>query len=204
MAKVIAYIDGFNLYYGLRQAFGRQFLWLDLQKMCASLLIRDQQLVEVKYFTATARGKPATLRRQQTYWNALAASCDILTIERGRFQRRKLVCRACGGTSISYEEKETDVGIAVSLVEGAARKAFSTAILITADSDLCPAIRAVRRLHPAARLVAAFPPRRCSDELRSLVDASFTISRKKLTKAQLPPRVKLRDGSVVSRPPHWR
>jgi hypothetical protein len=31
MASVIAYVDGFNLYHGLHQGYGRRYLWLDLQ-----------------------------------------------------------------------------------------------------------------------------------------------------------------------------
>src|ERR1039457_3467198 len=39
---------------------------------------------------------------------------------------------------------------------------FDSAVLISADSDLVPAISAVRRLFPAKRIVVAFPPERFS------------------------------------------
>ena len=31
MHRVRVYIDGFNLYYGMHPAHGRQYLWLDLE-----------------------------------------------------------------------------------------------------------------------------------------------------------------------------
>lgn len=33
MATVIAYVDGFNLYHGLHDKYGRRYLWLDLQNL---------------------------------------------------------------------------------------------------------------------------------------------------------------------------
>ena len=48
--RVIAYIDGFNLYYcSLKKTRNK---WLDLVKMCESMLQPDDELVAVKYFTA--------------------------------------------------------------------------------------------------------------------------------------------------------
>jgi hypothetical protein len=32
--KTIVYIDGYNLYDGLRDRFGRKYLWLDLNQFC--------------------------------------------------------------------------------------------------------------------------------------------------------------------------
>src|SRR5687767_2517646 len=175
-----AYIDGFNLYFGLRDGYGRRFLWLDLEALCRSMLTSGQTLGAVKYFTAPVRGAPHSLQRQQTYWNALGVECPSVEIERGRFQRKSPTCRSCGNSWVSYEEKESDVGLAVAVVKDAATRSFDTAILVSADSDLCPALAAVREIHPAAKIVAAFPPRRTSDKLRRIADASFTISRKKL------------------------
>ena len=34
MERVAAYIDGFNLYYGMKDAFGRKYLWLDVEALC--------------------------------------------------------------------------------------------------------------------------------------------------------------------------
>lgn len=199
-----AYIDGFNLYYGLKDEYGRKYLWLDLEALCASMLAPGQKLTAVKYFTAPVRGAPESLQRQQVYWNALGVENPTVIIERGRFQKKTPTCRSCGNTWTSYEEKESDVGLAVAVVEDAAMKAFDTAILVSADSDLCPGLAAVRRLHPSAKIVAAFPPRRTSDKLKRITDASFTISKRKLANSLLPESVYSADGKVFSRPPSWK
>ena len=40
--RVVAYIDGFNLYYGLKTSDMRRFLWLDLPCLAKSLIREDQ------------------------------------------------------------------------------------------------------------------------------------------------------------------
>ena len=64
---MIAYIDGFNFYYGLRDAKLRSSLWLDLPTMCQSLLQQGQNLELVRYFTTRVRNDPAAGKRQSTF-----------------------------------------------------------------------------------------------------------------------------------------
>ncbi len=58
MERVISYIDGFNLYFGLKSARLNRYLWLDLHNLSINLLKKPQQLVKVKYFTARITGPP--------------------------------------------------------------------------------------------------------------------------------------------------
>jgi hypothetical protein len=48
--RVIAYIDGFNLFYSSLKGTG--FKWLDLVSLCESMLKPEQELVSIKYFSA--------------------------------------------------------------------------------------------------------------------------------------------------------
>lgn len=41
MRRVISYIDGFNLYFGLKQKGWRKYYWLDLAALSRSLLKDD-------------------------------------------------------------------------------------------------------------------------------------------------------------------
>jgi hypothetical protein len=50
--RVIVYIDGFNLYFGLKSKGWTRFLWLNLQNVAERLLKPYQTLVYTKYFTA--------------------------------------------------------------------------------------------------------------------------------------------------------
>jgi len=49
MNRLIAYIDSFNLYFGLKESKWKKYYWLDLQKLCLNLTKYDQILVSTKY-----------------------------------------------------------------------------------------------------------------------------------------------------------
>lgn len=202
--QVVAYIDGFNLYHGLKEKHGKKYLWLDLEAMVNRLLQPDQVFNRVHYYTAAVRNDPPAEFRQQTYLDALRAHCRYVDIVLGRFQEKTARCKGCGRSWRTYEEKETDISIALGMVEDAVNQEFDTALLISGDSDLVPAVRAVKRLRPTAKIVAAFPPRRHSDELRRVVDANFTIGDAVIRHSLLPDEVRTPVGKVYTRPRSWR
>jgi hypothetical protein len=202
LKRVIVYVDGFNLYYGLKAAFGRRFLWLDLEQLAQSLLRSNQTLLAVHYFTAEVRDDPKGGARQRTYLDALR-TCQRVRIHEGRFQSKHVTCHACGMSWESFEEKETDVAIASRLLVDAATNAMDVALPISADSDLVPAVKAARMVHPSLRVVTAFPPQRHSKDLRKHVDACFRIGRGRIRNAQFPDTIAL-PTRTLERPKHWQ
>ncbi|MGW8887317.1 NYN domain-containing protein [Streptomyces sp. NPDC055749] len=204
MAELIVYVDGFNLYHGLHERYGRKFLWLDLEKLAQTLRPQDR-LAKVKYFTAPVMNDPGALSRQDAYLQALTAhSGTAIEIIKGRYQSKQKQCRKCGSQWTQYEEKETDVNIAVSLVADIATKTATAAMLISADSDLSPAVRKARSLGPGTHIMAAFPPKRFSNELKKLMPASFSIGRGRFSGAQLPAKVlDPVTGHGIERPAKW-
>jgi hypothetical protein len=79
MNRVITYIDGFNLYFGLRSKGWRRHYWLDLHQLSLALLKPGQQLEAVHYFTARIRANGHNvddMRRQSLYIEALQ-TCRI-------------------------------------------------------------------------------------------------------------------------------
>ncbi len=50
--RVIAYIDGFNLFYSSLK--GTENKWLDLEKLVSAMLKPNDVLVGIRYFTANA------------------------------------------------------------------------------------------------------------------------------------------------------
>ncbi|GIL30803.1 NYN domain-containing protein [Actinocatenispora comari] len=208
MATVTAYIDGFNLYHGLRARYQHRYLWLDLPALVRRLRPRDS-ITAVRYFTAMVRDDPPAEARQRAYLAALEAhnGADV-QIVRGRYQSKNQRCRSCGATWTSYEEKETDVNIAVSLVADAAQAVSDMALIISADSDLCPAIRTARtvatNLGNHLGVIAAFPPRRQSHELRTLA-STFTLAQADIRNSLLPAVVTdPKTGQTYHRPSKWR
>jgi uncharacterized LabA/DUF88 family protein len=199
--RVAAYIDGFNLYFGIREK-GRRHLWLDLEGLVQSLLKPHQQLVAVRYFTARVRNDPPAEQRQQTYLNALSAHSSMLDIRQGRFQQKSKTCHSCRSAWYEYEEKETDVSLSVSLLEDGVNRLYDTALIVSADSDMSPAIRALRRLVPDVRIIAALPPNRRSFGLQAVCDATIPIGMAKVRQSQLPDTVSTGTRPLL-RPSHW-
>ena len=61
MKKVIAYIDGFNLYYrALRQT---KWKWLDLEVLVKSLIL-NHEILKIRYFTAIVKNMESELRQK--------------------------------------------------------------------------------------------------------------------------------------------
>ena len=104
---------------------------------------------------------------------------------------------------ITYEEKETDVNIAIAMLEGAVRDDYDSAMLISGDGDLRPAVAAVKRVRQGKRVIAAFPPRRHSTSLAQAVDGYVSVSTTKVRNAQLPPKTVTAGGIILERPQHW-
>lgn len=202
--RVICYVDGFNLYFGLRAAGMKYLLWLDLPALAQSLLVRGQELVATKYFPSRIAGPEQKRKRQEAYLDALLAKCgEPVRIEYGKYITDTRQCRQCGVRDSVPSEKMTDVNIAVALLSDAYQDHFETALLITADSDLVPAVKAVRTLFPDKRVCVAFPPSRQSNDLRDASHASFTIGRAKLAQAQMPRVFAGSDGRQHECPSKW-
>lgn len=203
MSSLIVYVDGFNLYHGLKDQFGRRLLWLDLVALSNSIRPRSS-LIQVRYFTAPVLDEPPAASRQGRYQHALVAqNPGLVNIVQGRYQKKRMSCRKCGASWTHYEEKETDVNIATSLVSDAARHLSDSALVISADSDLTPAVKAANALHPGLFVAAAFPPKRYSAELKKLMPSSFHISHAKIRQSQLPQTVHDASGRTYSRPAKW-
>ena len=206
MQRVSVYIDGFNLYHGLKASGLRQFYWLDLRRMSERLISGNQTLARVRYFTARLRSAPGNQRkrkRQNTYLEALE-TLPSLEIHYGHFISKGARCRTCGATWITYEEKMTDVNIAVELLGDAQDDAFDTAIIVSGDSDLRGPVQAVRSRYPDKRVIIAFPPRRHSVALRNVATGAFIIGRDVFRDSQFPEQVAKPDGYVLTRPASWQ
>jgi uncharacterized LabA/DUF88 family protein len=157
--RVIAYIDGYNLYYGIRSANLRPLLWLDLPKLVTGYLKNDQVLVSTKYFTSRISSPPDSVHRQTNYIDALRSRGA--TIIEGRHGGEHETC-ACGRKYATHSEKMTDVNIALGVARDAYQDRFDTAFIVTGDSDQVPTTELVRELFPEKRVVILFPPERVS------------------------------------------
>ncbi|HUO57074.1 MAG TPA: NYN domain-containing protein [bacterium] len=202
MYRVIAYIDGYNLYYGLKSKGWKRFYWLNLVELVRSLLKPEQSFAGVKYFTALVSDPPDKRKRQSTYIEAIQTVKGI-KVYYGKFLAHKKACRKCGYEHIVQSEKMTDVNIATELLVDAFQDKFDIALVISADSDLSSPITRVKQEFPGKRVIAVFPPARHSIELQKIATGCFTLGRAKLLDAQFPDEVTKADGFVLKRPREW-
>jgi uncharacterized LabA/DUF88 family protein len=206
MSRVVVYVDGFNLYFGLRSKGWRKYYWLDLVHLARVLIKPGQRLEGIHYFTSRILPNGYNSRdmhRQNTYLEALSTFPQV-TLHFGRFLNKPQRCRACGTQWGGYEEKMTDVNIAVRLLADAFEDRFDMALLLSADSDLTTPVQQVLTRFPEKRVVIAQPPGRNSTSLCRAASGYFTIGEMKLRRSQLPPYIVRSDGHELARPDHWR
>jgi uncharacterized LabA/DUF88 family protein len=203
MQRVIAYVDGFNLYYGLRSKHWKWFYWLNIQEMARRMLKPGQILVSTKYFTSIVNRPADKHKRQATFLEALRTLSNSY-IYYGHFLSDTVTCSHCGHTYQTYHEKMTDVNIATELMSDAFQDQFDAALLVSADSDLVGPVQAVQQLFSRKRIVVAFPPGRYSNALKRAANAYTHIGRNVLSKSVFPDQIDKPDGFILQRPAQWR
>lgn len=210
--RVIAYIDGFNLFYSCLK--GSSNKWLDLHKLVSSLLQPDDVLVEIKYFTAKVssnKNEPEKALKQHIYLEALGLNKKI-KIKHGRFsihttkmpdaqhwKRGKIRMVEVMKT----EEKGTDVNLAVQMVADAKDNLFDYAMLFSNDSDMSYAIEiAVKQCNKKIGLFIA----RDAISYQALKANVLHIKRlgpSVFENAQLPDEITTPTGRIIKKPSDW-
>tara|TARA_R110002049_G_scaffold47902_1_gene138358 strand:- start:49894 stop:50601 length:708 start_codon:yes stop_codon:yes gene_type:complete len=211
--RAIVYIDGFNLYYGMRSKGWRRYYWLDLQKFAENLVPRGLNIRAVNYFTARIDGgvasdppveqaRQAASRRRQFDYLTAVSTLPIVKVIEGRFLRKEQRCRSCSAKSLVPEEKKSDVNLATQLVVDAFHDRYDAAFVVTGDSDLADTIALVRQEFRNKSVVVAFPPNRKSRDLTEAATNNIDVFRRTLARSQLPDTVRVRKHSV-RRPREW-
>lgn len=203
MERVAFFIDGFNLYHALQETPRySKYRWLDLAALARRYVQKSQQVSKVIYFTAYATWDAQKVARHQVYVRALQrAGVEVVL---GAFKYKKRHCRKCGAWYPTYEEKETDVNIAIKLFQTAVLDEYDTAIIVSGDSDLIPAVKAVKATFPAKKMGVVVPIGRSAEDLKKNCDLRFKMRERHLASCQFPETVDLGGGNKLSRPPSWK
>lgn len=147
----IVYIDGYNLYYGLLRHTA--FKWLDVLKLFQNIVkIQNpsSKIIKIKYFTAPVKANfsshgQESVTAQNLYHRALkyiyGDSIDIIygyhTVEKGYPPRYQKPINKDDRVEIwKFEEKQTDVNIALHMYRDAVNETCTQQILVSNDSDL--------------------------------------------------------------------
>lgn len=203
--RVVSLIDGLNLYHAISYLNRPELNWLDLKTLSQVYLKnRSEKLSQVYYFSAFAEHVSEPKQRcQKSYLQAL--ELRGVTPILGHFKMKRRKCPSCDHTWQGHEEKQTDVNIALFLLDLAYRNAFDRALVVSNDSDLAPAIQMVRERFPEKRITSVSPPLYYhSGELISASSDKTKIRIEHLERSLLPPVVS--DASFlisVSRPQEY-
>ena len=207
MKRVIVYIDGFNVYFGLKANEWACYYWLDYPKLAERLArdLREEgvELKATKYFTSRISSPEDKRMRQLVYLEALECRGNI-EIFYGNYREGEYFCTGCDRRNYIPHEKQTDVNIAVQMLSDAFQDNFDTAILVGGDSDLVPPIVEVRKLFKEKRIICVFPPKRVSKEIQKACNGVMHLNEVDLRNNQLPDSVTKGDGYVLQRPKSWR
>lgn len=214
MKRTIAYIDGYNLYYGLLK--GTKFKWLDLIALVTKSLRPDHELVKVRYFTAPVRTYPhdaAAVERQNAYLQALSA-CPLIETQLGFYSKNPTLlpayenqCKACEVPSnglirvVKLEEKRSDVNIATSMLMDAFYGKADSFVLVSGDTDFIGPVTIVRK--DFKKNVIVLNPHVRRSDLERYASYYKDIPRDLPSCCQLPDIVPLPNGYSIHRPEAW-
>ncbi len=165
MERVCIFIDASNLYHCMLKKTGIKEVDFNFEDF-AKFLARDREIIENGkcFYVGTVREKGARheTKRAMANQNKLFSrliSCDNWRIETSKLRTRLETIKiddrvndykklaGLGIKEIQYErsrEKGIDVKIAVDLISGAVNDKYDTAILVSSDTDLVPAIDFIR------------------------------------------------------------
>jgi hypothetical protein len=204
--RSIVYIDGFNLYYGALH--GGPHKWLNLERYFRLLLPNDN-IQRIRYFTAKIVGSHAP--NQEVYLAALA-TLPLVEVILGKFKPKRIQgrCPSCPLSTpqffSTFEEKRTDVNIALWMLHDAQQDLCDRLILVSGDSDLVPAIAMVKDHYPTKQIVVYVPAlnaiRGAAVELRSIADKDKTLPAHLFPRAQFPSHIPSSSGPIV-KPASW-
>lgn len=199
--KVVAYVDGFNLYYAIANLKQPWLKWIDLKRLVSTTLRQSEKLEAVHFFTAICTWDIGKLKRHENYIAAL--KCTGVRVHEGKFSRVYKECKNHDTPCKFKEEKFTDVAIAVKMLSDAFDNQFDRAILITADHDQIPSVEEISRRYPDKEITLAAPPgrRQQARELGETASNHMELERQRLASCLLPLDVYAPNGKVVATMP---
>ena len=221
--NTIVYIDGFNLYYSLKDT---PYKWLNIEKLVKFVLDPSwHNITKIKYFTARVKRKtrdPSNVIRQDMYLRAIQ-TIQKVDVVYGKFKKRNIKTslviknpeqlkqvKKIIGKNITpffkYEEKETDVNIATHIIYDCCKKDISSIVLLSNDTDLkLPLWFARKKLKKRVIVITpteikeeVITPLEAHQDLQKISNKTISLTEKHLKNSQFPDVV-----NGVSKPKSW-
>jgi hypothetical protein len=199
--RAAMYVDGFNLYHAIDEMDRSYLKWLDLKQLARVIAPRSEVIRKVVWCTAFRPQGRGKIQRQQLYYEALKARGVTCLV--GHFVTHADGCNACGHTWTVSTEKQSDVNLALAILDDAHENKFDICYLVTTDGDHAATARFLKERFPEKKLVIVAPPgRRQNKTLLEWADAQVSLEYDHLYSALLPAVVNSPDGPI-QRPPSY-
>ena len=203
MSRVIVIVDAFNLYHALEENTSyHKYKWLNLEKFSKCFIEPRDTVAEILFFTSFVTWNPLKLARHKTYVSALRSVNVKIVL--GAFRRVDQTCRLCHMSYKTFREKKTDVNIAINLFQTAISDLWDKALIISGDSDLIPAIEAVKTTFPTKQIGVVIPIGRRAEELKQVTDFHRKVKEKHLQSCQFDDTINIDATNGLQRPVSWR
>jgi uncharacterized LabA/DUF88 family protein len=213
MKRVIALIDGLNVYYSLERSENnkyQKYKWLNLKKLLLNFINPGEELKAVHYFTALPLN-PNKRKRHLTYLKALQN--EGIKYEAGKIVQDPEYCPLCKRPYQKTKEKQTDAKIIVSALGMSIHDDFDIALVVSGDSDLVPMITGAKSLpmmrngkfqmsDKKFRLIIPIGQR--AVDLINVCDEYKKIDEIHLKNSQFEKNIVLGNGENISKPLEWQ
>jgi uncharacterized LabA/DUF88 family protein len=175
--KVNFIIDGMNIFHAVKEKFGINFLNIDLNKLVRQISLNDENILSIKFFVSPFVGNTnlAQIQRDFIERNSKLSHVDL---KLGVFRKRIIKCQKCTNQVVHYQEKHTDINIALEISRSAIDRSIDKIYLITADDDFKPAIASFNQIAPNKKFVRVLPPGRFSASSESYIHLNKSIIKK--------------------------
>lgn len=235
--KVNVYIDWFNFYYALKEKiedinsqWETRYKWCNYRKLFANFLSEWETINTVYFFSAYRIGDNWAKKRHKVYTEALTKfgvktilgnyqnktnkySKEKHTIECIEYNWNDKHKELCMENLIrlhykTYEEKETDVKIAIQILEDAFLNKFDHAYIVSWDSDITPSIYSIRNLIKRWELQhklfsSILIPWTKWQKIRKLCDFDYQITAQHMEQSMLPNTIKINNNRTIQMPIEW-
>ncbi len=170
--RVNAYVDGLNLFHSVNRR------GCDVKRMIGSRLRNHDQLNQTRYYTSFPSHCDEDIIKSYKKIIQTLTKSGVDIIE-GEFREHNMLLYHNKIRPVAfqedfkeerkyyykrYEEKKTDVALAVDLVADSYKNSYDKAILVSADSDFIPAVVHVLSSHATKQISIFLPPERGGNE----------------------------------------
>ena len=213
MERVIFFVDGFNFYHGLKKkmrqdADWKQFYWIDFVKLFQQFTGVNQFLENVYYFTAPPVDATRFFRQRLLFKANSIVNGNKFEVIDGKFFPKTVKCKKCHQNYRIFEEKHTDVNVAIKMLDACLLGNVDTIALVSADGDLLTPLSLINQRFPNIKIKIYFPPVNKSDALKNYMKSQrkrpveLGNNKRRFQYSVMPDEI-TKDGITCNMPAEW-